>query len=251
MVPITPRFKSFPMGCNFFSKPTSTRLLGVFFFSSFHLSHLLPAVDACRVPGHKLRQHLGRGARCRGNRNRPARGWEPRCHPAWPRDPGCARLRVLVEGGSGGKGLPTHPRSLRSCPGGGWGSGAVPYPGSPSWSTDDPPGPGTFPRGTRGQHLAWHWDAAGPLTLAASRLCLRATTCWRTRTPLPRRKTVKGPGPLLSPRFLFSVTSGQLSEWQMLCCPQLPCLPAAVGESPGCLRGLGKHPSQRGHPRVG
>lgn len=55
--------------------------------------------------------------------------------------------------------------------------------------------------------------------------------------PLPPRKTVKGPGLFLSPCFRFGVTGGQPSERQMLCRPQLPCMLAAIRESPGCLHG--------------
>lgn len=76
--------------------------------------------------------------------------------------------------------------------------------------------------------------------------------CWRMRTPLPRRKTVKGPRLSLSPRFQFGVTYRQLSKWQMLCCPQLSCLPAAIkGELWVTLRalGLGKHLSWWGELR--
>lgn len=47
---------------------------------------------------------------------------------------------------------------------------------------------------------------------------------------LPRRKMVKSPGLLLlSFRFQFCVTGGRLSQWQMLCCPQLPS-GAALGD---------------------
>lgn len=104
----------------------------------------------------------------------------------------------------------------------------LPGPQTPPRAGDVPP------KGPRDrQPPAW----CSELTLAVSRLCCRATTCWRTRTPLPRRKTVKGPGLLLSPGFRFGVTGGQPSEWQTLCHLQLPCLLAVIGETPGCLRG--------------
>lgn len=66
--------------------------------------------------------------------------------------------------------------------------------------------------------------------------------------PLPCRKTVKGPGLSLSTCFRFSVSGGQPSERQMLCCPQLPS-GRALGDSAGTE--TGKHLSQRGHSGVG
>lgn len=68
---------------------------------------------------------------------------------------------------------------------------------------------------------------------------------------LPRRKTVKSPGLLLlllSLRFQFGVTGGQLSKWQMLCCPQLPS-GAALGDPVGT--GSGKASVTTGPPRGG
>ena len=42
MVPIAPRFESFPMGCNFSSKPTGTRLFVFFVFLVFFSPSIFP-----------------------------------------------------------------------------------------------------------------------------------------------------------------------------------------------------------------
>lgn len=104
------------------------------------------------------------------------------------------------------------------CPGDGWGSGAVPHwiHGIPRARDVPPKGPGNSP-----------WHSPG-LTLTASCLCHRATMCWRMRTPLLHRKTVKGPGLLLSPCFQLTVTASRG-------CRAVPSSPEAIRESPGGL----------------
>lgn len=118
-----------------------------------------------------------------------------------------------------GKGLPMHP-----CPCGlpwGWMGQWGCAPLNP-WN---PQGQGCSPKGT------WEQPLHSPgLTLTASHLCHRATMCWRMRTPLPHRKTVKGPGLLLSPHFQLTVTASGG------CCA-IPSSPAAIRESPGGLCG--------------
>lgn len=136
--------------------------------------------------------------------------------------------------GWAGEGAVRASVSLQGCPGDGWGSQwGCPLSRIIFLVYGNPQGQGHSPKETQGQTPAWCQDPAGLLTLAASRLCRRAMTCWRMRTPLPRRKMVKGPGRCCPLAFKFGVTGGQPSEWQMLCWPQLPCLLAAIGESPG------------------
>lgn len=78
-----------------------------------------------------------------------------------------------------------------------------------------------FPQRDLEKPLAQPWANTRCLSL-----CHRATMCWRTRTPLPHRKTVKGPGSLLSPRFQLTVTvSGR-------CCA-VPSSPLPSGRALG------------------
>lgn len=82
------------------------------FLFSFHLSHHPPTVNTCGVPGSKFCQHFCRGARCRGNRNRPTRNWELGCHPALWGDASCAHGQLAPRSPRAGlgKGLPINPR---------------------------------------------------------------------------------------------------------------------------------------------
>lgn len=98
-----------------------------------------------------------------------------------------------------GKGLPMHPCPCGAALGVDEAVGLSPTQDHLPGPRKPPRGQGCSPKGIRGQPPAWCWDAVGLLMLTVSCLCHRATMCWRTRTPLPRRKTVKGPGSLLSP----------------------------------------------------